>query len=52
MTERVIRVGTRAVIFNRANEILVAHCLNPEKDYYFLPGGGVWFHEKIEEGAR
>jgi ADP-ribose pyrophosphatase YjhB (NUDIX family) len=49
MTERVIRVGTRAVIFNSDNEILVAHCLNPEKDYYFLPGGGVWFHEKIED---
>ncbi len=49
MADRVIRVGTRAVIFNRDNEILVAHCLNPEKDYYFLPGGGVWFHEKIED---
>jgi 8-oxo-dGTP diphosphatase len=49
MTERVIRVGTRAVIFNMTNEILVAHCLNPEKDFYFLPGGGVWFQEKIED---
>ncbi len=49
MTEHVIRVGTRAVIFNRDNEILVAHCLNPEKDFYFLPGGGVWFHEKLED---
>ena len=49
MTERIIRVGTRAVIFNRDNEILVAHCLNPEKNFYFLPGGGVWFHEKIED---
>lgn len=49
MTERVIRVGTRAVIFNKNNEILVAHCLNPEKDFYFLPGGGVWFHEKLED---
>ena len=49
MTERIIRVGTRAVIFNRDNEILVAHCLNPEKDFYFLPGGGVWFQEKIED---
>jgi len=49
MTERVIRVGTRAVIFNRDNEILVAHCLNPEKNFYFLPGGGVWFLEKIED---
>jgi ADP-ribose pyrophosphatase YjhB (NUDIX family) len=49
MTERVIRVGTRAIIFNKSNEILVVHCLNPEKDYYFLPGGGVWFHEKIED---
>jgi len=49
MTERVIRVGTRAVIFNKDNEILVAHCLNPEKDFYFLPGGGVLFHEKIED---
>jgi ADP-ribose pyrophosphatase YjhB (NUDIX family) len=49
MTERVIRVGTRAVIFNRDNEILVAHCLNPENNFYFLPGGGVWFHEKIED---
>jgi len=49
MTRRVIRVGTRAVIFNKDNEILVAHCLNPEKDFYFLPGGGVWFLEKIED---
>ena len=49
MTERVIRVGTRAIIFNENNEILVAHCLNPKKDYYFLPGGGVWFQEKIED---
>lgn len=49
MTGRVIRVGTRAVIFNKDNEILVAHCLNPKKDFYFLPGGGVLFHEKIED---
>jgi ADP-ribose pyrophosphatase YjhB (NUDIX family) len=49
MTERIIRVGTRAVILNEANEILVAHCLNPEKDFYFLSGGGVLFHEKIED---
>ncbi len=49
MTDHVIRVGTRAVIFNGNNEILVAHCLNPENDFYFLPGGGVWFHEKIED---
>jgi ADP-ribose pyrophosphatase YjhB (NUDIX family) len=49
MTERSIRVGTRAVIFNENNEILVGHCLNPEDDYYFLPGGGVWFPEKIED---
>ncbi|MCW3977387.1 MAG: NUDIX domain-containing protein [Candidatus Bathyarchaeota archaeon] len=49
MTERFIRVGTRAVIFNRDNKILVAHCLNPEHNFYFLPGGGVWFQEKIED---
>ena len=49
MTERRIQIGTRAVIFNKDNEILVAHCLNPEKDFYFLPGGGVWFQEKIED---
>jgi len=49
MTDRVIRVGTRGVIFNKDNEILVAHCLNPENDFYFLPGGGVWFLEKIED---
>jgi len=49
MTERAIRVGTRAVIFNKDNEILVAHCLNPENDFYFLPGGGVWFHEKLDD---
>jgi len=49
MTERVIRVGTRVVIFNRDNEILVEHCLTPETNYYYLPGGGVLFHEKIED---
>ena len=49
MTERVIRVGTRAVIFNSDSKILVAHCLNPEDNFYFLPGGGVWFQEKIED---
>ncbi|MGD8506038.1 MAG: NUDIX domain-containing protein [Candidatus Bathyarchaeota archaeon] len=49
MTERFIRVGTRAVIFNKNKEILVAHCLNPENNFYFLLGGGVWFHEKIED---
>ncbi len=49
MAEHTIRVGTRAVIFNKDNEILVTHCLNPENDFYFLPGGGVWFHEKIED---
>jgi 8-oxo-dGTP diphosphatase len=49
MTGRFIRIGTRAIIFNGDNEILVAHCLNPKKDFYFLPGGGVWFQEKIED---
>ena len=49
MTERIIRVGTRAVIFNENNEILVEHNIRPEIDYYYLPGGGVWFHEKIED---
>ncbi|MFQ6065410.1 MAG: NUDIX domain-containing protein [Candidatus Bathyarchaeia archaeon] len=49
MAEQVIRVGTRAVIFNKNNEILVDHYLRPETDYYFLPGGGVMFHEKIED---
>jgi ADP-ribose pyrophosphatase len=43
-------VGTRAVIFNKKNEILVAHCLNPENEFHFLPGGGILFHEKIEDG--
>ena len=23
--------------------------MRPETDYYYLPGGGVWFHEKIED---
>lgn len=49
MTERFVRVGTRAVIFNKDNELLVEHSLRPEEDYYYLPGGGVWFHEKIED---
>jgi ADP-ribose pyrophosphatase YjhB (NUDIX family) len=49
MTAHVIRVGTRAVIFNEDNEILVEHNLRPEINYYYLPGGGVWFHEKIED---
>ena len=49
MTEQIIQVGTRAVIFNEDNELLVEHRLRPEEDYYYLPGGGVWFHEKIED---
>jgi ADP-ribose pyrophosphatase YjhB (NUDIX family) len=49
VTERVIRVGTRAVIFNENDELLVAHCLNPENNFYLLPGGGVWFQETIED---
>jgi ADP-ribose pyrophosphatase YjhB (NUDIX family) len=49
MTERVIRVGTRAVVFNKDNELLVEHNIRPEIDYYYLPGGGVSFHEKIED---
>jgi len=49
MTTSFIRVGTRAVIFNKDNELLVEHCLTPETDYYYLPGGGVLFHEKIED---
>ncbi len=49
MTDRVIRVGTRAVIFNENNELLVERCLTPDTDYYYLPGGGVWFQEKIED---
>ncbi|MGD8566043.1 MAG: NUDIX domain-containing protein [Candidatus Bathyarchaeota archaeon] len=49
MTERFVRVGARAVIFNEDNELLVEHRLRPEEDYYYLPGGGVWFQEKIED---
>ena len=49
MSERIVRVGTRAVIFNEKQELLVERCLTPETDYYYLPGGGVWFHEKIED---
>ena len=49
MTERFIRVGTRAVIFNEDNELLVEHNVRPEVNYYYLPGGGVWFHEKIDD---
>lgn len=49
MPERVIRVGTRAVVFNKDNEILVVHLLTPKANYYYLPGGGVRFHEKIED---
>ncbi|UCD95992.1 MAG: NUDIX hydrolase [Candidatus Bathyarchaeota archaeon] len=49
MTERFIRVGTRAVIFNEVNEILVVHLLTQEANYYYLPGGGVRFHEKIDD---
>jgi ADP-ribose pyrophosphatase YjhB (NUDIX family) len=50
MTDRVIRVSTRTVIFNQNNEILVEHSLRLHEDYYYLPGGGVLFHEKIEDG--
>jgi len=49
MTKYFIRVGTRAVIFNEDSELLVEHCLTPETDYSYLPGGGVLFHEKIED---
>ena len=49
MTERVIRVGTRAVIFNSDDELLVVHNLLPDSNCYYLPGGGVWFHEKIDD---
>jgi ADP-ribose pyrophosphatase YjhB (NUDIX family) len=49
MTEQLIRVGTRAVIFNEDNEILVVHLLTHEANYYYLPGGGVRFHEKIDD---
>ena len=49
MKEAAIRVGTRAVIFNEKNEILVEHHLTPETNYYYLPGGGVWPREKIED---
>ena len=49
MTEHVIRVGTRAVIFNKNNEILVEHSLRPHENFYYLPGGGVLFLEKIED---
>ena len=49
MIERFIRIGTRAVIFNKDNKILVVHLLTPEANYYYLPGGGVRFHEKIED---
>ncbi len=37
MTERFVRVGTRAVIFNKEREILVVHLLTPEANYYYLP---------------
>ncbi len=49
MTKRFVRVGTRAVIFNKENTLLVEHSLRPKEDYYYLPGGGVWFHEKIDD---
>ena len=49
MKEAAIRVGTRAVIFNEKNEILVEHHLTPETNYYYLPGGGTWPREKIED---
>ena len=49
MANHFIRVGTRAVVFNEDNEILVEHCLTPETNYYYLPGGGVWYREKLED---
>ena len=49
MPKPIIRVGTRAVIFNKDNELLVEHSLRPETNWYYLPGGGVWFQEKIED---
>jgi hypothetical protein len=41
MAERVIQVGTRAVIFNKSNELLVAHNLPPETDCYYLLGARI-----------
>ncbi len=49
MKEAAIRVGTRAVIFNEKNKILVEHHLTPETNYYYLPGGGTLPREKIED---
>jgi ADP-ribose pyrophosphatase YjhB (NUDIX family) len=49
MKEAAIRVGTRAVIFNADNELLVEHHRTPETDYCYLPGGGTWHREKIED---
>ena len=49
MTERVIRVGTRAVIFNKDNEILVAHNVPPGLIATFFQEAVFGFHEKIED---
>ena len=49
MEENFIEIHTRAVIFNEDDEILVEHCLRPENNCYYLPGGGVWHREKIED---
>jgi ADP-ribose pyrophosphatase YjhB (NUDIX family) len=40
---------TKAVVFNRNQELLVQHSLTPETDFYRLPGGHVRFREKLED---
>ena len=49
MKEAAIRVGKRAVIFNANDELLVEHHRTPETNYCYLPGGGTWRREKIED---
>lgn len=43
-------IRTRAVIFDKDGRILVQHHSSLTPDFYRLPGGGLRFREKAEDG--
>ena len=49
MRKQNITILTRAVVFNRNQELFVQHGLTSETDFYRLPGGHVRFREKLED---
>ncbi len=51
MGNQQIMVRTRAVIFDEKGRILVQHHSRSTPDFYRLPGGGLRFREKAEDGV-